>query len=122
MEITAIYKGHTEVSEGVSRNGNAYRKTTAIFETIGDYPKTVAFNIMNSNIERLQQLQKDKAYKVNFDLQSREYNGKWYTDAKAWAILDIETEQSQQQRAQAVQAQLDMPLPPIGTDSDDLPF
>jgi len=23
---------------------------------------------------------------VSFDIESREYNGKWYTDAKAWKV------------------------------------
>lgn len=124
MEITVTYKGHTEVTEGVSKAGNSYRKTTAIFETSGDYPKTIAFNVMNADIQRLDELQQGRPYKVNFNLQSREYNGKWYTDAKAWAILDVEqpAPAAQQKKApQAVQTSIDT-LPPIGTDSDDLPF
>lgn len=87
MEITAIYKGHSDVTEGVAQGtGNAWRKVTAIFETTGDYPKNVAFTAMNSNCEQVMQLQAGKLYRISFDLSSREYNGKWYTDAKAWAF------------------------------------
>lgn len=89
METTAIYKGHTDVIDGVSQaTGQQWRKVTAVFETTGDYPKTIAFVAMNATCQRVLELQAGKPYKINFVLSSREYNGKWYTDAKAWAIND----------------------------------
>ena len=130
MELTAIYKGHSDVTEGVAQGtGNAWRKVTAIFETTGDYPKIVAFTAMNSNCEQVMQLQAGKLYRISFDLSSREYNGKWYTDAKAWAIIDPNAfDKMPQQPAapapqprKAVQTSIDT-LPPIGSSSDDLPF
>ena len=133
MELTAIYKGHSEVTEGVSQGGNAWRKCAFIFETTGDFSKTVAFNVMNSTIENFLQLQPGRIYTVLFDLSSREYNGKWYTDAKAWGVKDMAAADTPapslmqpQPKAKAVQTSLKMtPQPFTDTNlntNDDLPF
>lgn len=132
MEITAIYKGHTAAEEGVSASGNSWRRITAIFEIMGEYPKTIAFVAMNNSCELVTQLQQGKTYVVSYDLQSRAYtdrNGRerWSTDAKAWAFKEPQQYQQPQPAPQPqpqprpIQTRIDQ-LPPIGTDSDDLPF
>ena len=55
--------------------------------------------------------------KVAFDLESREYNGRWYTDAKAWKIESISAGSSSASVLSSVPME-EMPLPP----ADDLPF
>lgn len=132
MEITAIYKGHSQVTEGVAQGtGNAWRKVTAIFETTGDYPKNVAFTAMNSNCEQVMQLQAGKLYRISFDLSSREYNGKWYTDAKAWAFNEpnaadnMPTQQPPVQQRPVQTNMFNQPAPTTGQfdpKADDLPF
>lgn len=126
MEITAIYKGHSDVTEGVSQGtGNAWRKVTAIFETTGDYPKNVAFTAMNSTCEQVMQLQVGKLYRISFDLSSREYNGKWYTDAKAWAFNEpnaadnMPTQHAPVQQRPVQTNMFNQPQPLAG---NDLPF
>lgn len=128
MEITAIYKGHSDVTEGVAQGtGNAWRKVTAIFETTGDYTKIVAFTAMNSNCEQVMQLQAGKLYRISFDLSSREYNGKWYTDAKAWAFNEpnaadhMPTQQAQVQ-PRPVQTNMFNNPAPAEFAGNDLPF
>lgn len=132
MEITALFKGHTAAEEGVSASGNSWRRITAIFETLGEYPKTIAFVAMNNACELVTQLQQGKTYVVSYDLQSRAYtdrNGRerWSTDAKAWGFKEPQAAQQPapqpqpQPQPKPVQTRLDQ-LPPIGTDSDDLPF
>ena len=130
MEITALFKGHTAAEEGVSASGNSWRKITAIFETSGDYPKTIAFVAMNNACELVTQLQQGKTYVVSYDLQSRAYTDRtgrerWSTDAKAWGFKEPQTAPQPKPQPQPnptpVQMRLDT-LPPIGTDSNDLPF
>ena len=133
MEITATYIRHSEVTEGTSASGNAWRKVNAIFETSGDYPKTIAFSALNSTVERVLQLHSGRPYKVSFDLTSREYNGKWYTDAKAWAINDPEPATGGQRlpdpkpQPKAVQTAMNLPeqrytIDDFNGNNDDLPF
>ena len=53
---------------------------------------------------------------VHFDLESREYNGRWYTDVKAWRI----------ERPDAQAGPQDAPPPPDEAPppvfDDDIPF
>ena len=119
MELTAIYKGHTEAVEGVSKSGNSYRKMTAIFETISDHPKTIAFNAMNAACETVATLVEGRLYRVSFDVESREFNGKWYTDARAWAFRSPDeqpTQSAPQAKPQPQQVQSTMFA------GNDLPF
>ena len=91
MEMLAIYKGHTDAEEGVSKQGNAWRKVTAIFETVEHFPKTIAVTGLNAMCETILQCIPGKLYRVRFDVESRSWTGndgkeKWFTDCKAWGI------------------------------------
>lgn len=87
MEFLGHYKGHTEATEGVAKStGNAWRKVTGIFETIEHFPKTLAVDFMNSMAETCLQATPGKLYRVRFDIESREYNGKYYTNLKGWGM------------------------------------
>ena len=64
---------------------------------------------------------------VQFDVESREFNGKWYTDLKAWSIKGAQPQGAPAQIPNPPQA----PLPPMpgqqfdmneGNNGDDLPF
>lgn len=123
--ITAL----PEVS-GVAKNGNPWRKREYVLETEGQYPKKVAFSVMGDKIENLN-LAVGQSVEVNVDIESREYNGRWYTSVSAYASTPIQAAQPQapvQPQAQA-QPQYNAPAPPppyagapAGAKDDDLPF
>lgn len=50
------------------------------------YPKKIAITAWNKDVDTIKQTPVGSELKVSFDLSSREYNGKWYTDVKAWKI------------------------------------
>ena len=104
MKELLKFKTFTAPMEGVSQStGNPWRKITAIFETLGDRPHDIAFSALNDTCNRVAELKPGMVYEVNFDLNSREYNGKWYTDAKAWAIIEPNAfDNMPQQPAEAV--------------------
>lgn len=89
MEITGKLIQLGEVAEGQSQNGE-WRKATAIFETSEQYPKQVAVvfwdNSKKKMVDTIKRVQIGTECLVKFDLASREYNGKWYTDCTAFAI------------------------------------
>lgn len=130
MKEKMIYKERTGITEGVSQSGNAWRKVTGIFETVGDYPRTIAVTAMNANCQRVLELQPGKVYEVNFDIKSREFNGKWYTDVNAWAINDIDVEvggpRIPDPKPKAVQTSMRLTEQPYASEDlntiDDLPF
>lgn len=136
MEVSGKIIEITPIQEGTSRVGNPWRKRMYVIETQDNYPKKIAFTVFGS--DRVNQY--DNMYRagdlvrVSFDLESREYNGRWYTDASAWRI-DRGGEQPQQpsqpstpdsfQGSSPAPFQGAAPVPPGPTSlepSDDLPF
>jgi hypothetical protein len=61
------------------------KKQDIIVETDGQYPKKVCISIWGDKINE-GQLQIGNLLQIDFDIESREYNSKWYTDVKAWKI------------------------------------
>jgi len=69
---------------GKGRNGE-WKKQEIIVETAGQYPKKVCVSIWGDKLDGVN-LKKGQAYDISFDIESREFNGRWYTDVKAWKI------------------------------------
>ena len=74
---------------GEGANGS-WRKQDYILETQGDYPKKICFCIWGEKIDEFA-IKKDEEANVSINLESREYNGKWYTDVKAWKVVKTKT-------------------------------
>jgi len=62
-----------------------WRKQEYVLETEGQYPKKVCFIVWGDKIDEWA-MQEGHAVDVGIDLESREYNGRWYTDVKAWKV------------------------------------
>ena len=69
---------------GQSANGE-WRKQEYILETDTSYPKKICFMAWGDKIGDFN-LQQGENVEVSVDLESREYNGRWYTDVKAWKV------------------------------------
>lgn len=69
---------------GEGRNG-PWRKRDFILETQGNYPKQICMTQWGDQIDA-SPVQKGEMIKASIDIQSREYNGRWYTDVKAWRV------------------------------------
>lgn len=98
-----IYIGHTE--SGTSRAGKPWRKQLFVLDTEGQYPKKVAFYVMNDNIEK-SAIQMGQTVEVEIDIESREYQGKWYTNnGTAWKVTNLGFIQGYQQPQPVYQQQ-----------------
>lgn len=138
MEITGIIRHALEVRRGVSqRTGNPWASRDYIMEIPnGQYePKHFVFTVFGE--ERLKQfaLKKDEEVTVSFDIDAKEYNGKWYNNVQAYDIVrggvSANTQQGQSAPAQAsapqpAQAAVQAPIFDApeggGAYADDLPF
>ncbi len=69
---------------GESKNG-PWRKQEFILETEGKFPKPVCIVVWGDNIDEFK-VQKGEKLTASIDIASREYNGRWYTDVKAWKV------------------------------------
>ena len=69
---------------GQSANGG-WRKQEYILETDGQYPKKICFMAWGDKIDQFN-IKLGESVEVSVDLESRAYNGRWYTDVKAWKV------------------------------------
>ena len=84
MELSGKIFKVMPLETGEGKNG-VWKKQQIIIETTSDkYPKKVAVQLWGDLTEK--GFQEGAEISVEFDVESREYNGKWYTDAKAWKI------------------------------------
>jgi hypothetical protein len=72
------------VQSGEGKNGT-WKKQDFIIETDGQYPKKVCLTIWGDKFNETF-LTIGNELLVSFDAESREYNGRWFTDLKAWKI------------------------------------
>ncbi|MEG1555482.1 MAG: DUF3127 domain-containing protein [Bacteroidales bacterium] len=86
LEITGRLIQKLELQSGVGKTGNSWQKQEFVIETIEQYPKKICANLWGDKIEMLSPLNVGDTVMVSFALESREFNGKWYTDVKAWKI------------------------------------
>ena len=88
MELKAKLVQLLPLQTGTGKNGE-WKKQDIIVETEGQYPKKVCISIWGDKINT-NQLQIGRMLNISFDVESREYNGRWYTDVKAWKIDSAE--------------------------------
>ena len=84
LKITGTIKQVLEEVSGESRNG-PWRKQEFILESEGNYPKPVCLVVWGDNIDQFA-IREGERITASIDIQSREYNGRWYTDVKAWKV------------------------------------
>lgn len=73
-------------------SGKSWRKQSFVIETEEQYPKKVVFNGWNDTVDAVKSLKVGEKIRINFRVESREYNERWYTDLTAWRIVKISEE------------------------------
>jgi hypothetical protein len=111
------------LQSGTSKSGNGWSKQEFVIETEEQFPKKVCFTLFGDKVSMLNGISTGDQIDVSFNLESREFNGKWYSNINAWKInpvLDSQTNQSTSFSAD------DIPPPPepgeIEPPYNDLPF
>lgn len=87
MDITGRIIAVLEPRGGVSKSsGNPWKTQEFVIETHDQYPKKCVFEVFGE--EKLQQMaiQKDEELTVSFDIDAREWNGRWFNSVRAWRI------------------------------------
>lgn len=84
MQLTAKLIQLLPVQTGSGKNGQ-WKKQDIIVETEGKFPKKVCMSIWGDKID-VRQLQLGNQLTISFDLESREFNGRWYTDVKVFKL------------------------------------
>ena len=126
MELEGRIARKLTVQTGTSARG-AWSKQEFVLEyQDGSFPAQVCMNVWGEDkVRDLEKYQVGDKVKISFNLSSREYNGRWYTDVRAWRIEPAGAVQPAQQYAPAASATAPMPTAddmstPLS--DDDLPF
>ena len=107
MEITVKIEKILEPQSFVSRtNGNTYVTHVFVGETTNtQYPKMVAFKVMGNDRMANMAIVVGGTYNVSFDVESREWQGKYFTECQAWRAVRVDNQPQQQASAPAPQPQ-----------------
>ncbi len=126
MEFEGTVYEILPAASGTSARGE-WQRQEVVFEMMdGQYSRKVVVTFFNKEAE-VKALVKGQAYIVSINLESREYNGRWYTNVNGWRV------QSKQAAAPAPAPVPDMAAAPMPSEPtfgsstaaeevDDLPF
>ena len=91
MEIVGKIIQVVPVQEGVGKNGNPWKVQGYVLETQEQYPRKVQFEIFGEDRIKNNPCEIDQIVTVSFDIESREFNGRWYTSIRAWRVQQGDT-------------------------------
>lgn len=124
MEIKGKIIHVLPLQEGVSRAGNKWKKREYVLETQEQYPRKVCFDFFGDKVDQYP-VEIGDDITLSFDIESREYNGRWYTGIHGWK-LEKNTVAPAASELPPLPAESE--LPPFapgnegGNPTDDLPF
>ena len=120
MEIKGKIISILPLASGTSAKG-PWKKQEYILQTNEQYPKKICFVVWGEKIDEYA-LKDNDSVEVSIDIESREFNGRWYTDVKAWKV--VKESKGSGSPADAPQDMPPLPPePPMAEDmADDLPF
>ena len=86
MEIKGKIIAVLPTRSGTSARGTQWSSQTSVIETQEQYPKKLAFDVINDKIDQFN-IQVGEFLTVQFDINAREYNGRWFNSVNAWNVI-----------------------------------
>lgn len=92
------------------KNGELVRNSFVIEVANGNYPKRLKFDVLKEESWKKMGVRVGANVQVSFDIDSREWNGKWFTSLNCWRVVTANgnsvyyPNNNQQQVSQVVQA------------------
>lgn len=107
------------IKEGTSQSGKSWKLAQYLIDTTTNeqYPKQVAVEVFGEDRINELSLIPDEQVKLNVEVESREWNGKWFTSVRAWGRAEESAAQSAVQPAPQEQ-----PVPTQPEETFGLPF
>ena len=86
MEITGKIIQKMEPQGGISKAGNQWKKQEYVMETLDSYPRKVKFDFFGDRADQFP-LEVGDIITLSYDIESREFNGRWYTDIRGFKAV-----------------------------------
>jgi hypothetical protein len=74
---------------GISKMGTSWSVQQYVMETHEQYPKKMCFDVFGEDKISLFNIQIGDELKLFFDVDAKEYNGRWYNSFKAWKVEKV---------------------------------
>lgn len=88
MDLTGRIIAVLQPRSGVSaRTGNPWMTQEYVLEVPGQYPRRMVFNIFGEDRIKQFNIQQNEDLTVQFDIDAREYQGRWFNDIRAFNII-----------------------------------
>lgn len=125
MELSGKIIAVLPAREGISKAGNPWKTQEYVLETHDQYPRKMCFNLFGADKISQFNIQIGEEVTVSFDIDCREWQGRWFNDIRAWKVERTVANVAGGQPVEGV------PFPPpaaspvdfTATDeNDDLPF
>lgn len=83
MEASGKIIAVLPLQSGTSKAGREWKKQEYVLETHDSFPRKVKFDFFGDRVDQFPLAIGDEVT-VSFDIESREFNGRWYTDIRGW--------------------------------------
>lgn len=118
------------LQSGVSKAGNDWSKQEFILETVEEqFSRKICFTLFGDKVSMLNGINVNDEVEVSFNIESREFNGRWFTNVNAWRINPAAHDGKAEPQATAGYGDFPPPPPPPeyisgsdGSSANDLPF
>lgn len=127
MELAGKVIAVLEPRGGVSKNGNEWKVQEYVIETHDQYPRRMCFDVFGADKIQQFNIQVGEELNVFFDIDAREWQGRWFNSIRAWKVDRVNADAQQM-------PPMDAPFPPLNAapaapvdfsssdEKDDLPF
>lgn len=91
MELAGKIIAVLEPRGGVSKaSGNPWKSQEYVIETHEQYPRRMCFNVWGEDKINQMNIRQGEELNVFFDINAREYQGRWYNDIRAWKVERVQ--------------------------------
>ena len=129
LELEGTLRQKLGVQQGTSARGQWAKQEFVLEYPDGNYTSQACFTAFGQDkVAELDKYQAGDRIKVSFNIKSREYNGRWYTDLQIWRVAPAGATAAPVAAPVAPAPMNDIPAPTLddmpadSSESEDLPF
>ena len=89
FELSGKILAVLDQKSGISKTGTSWSVQQYVIETHEQYPKKMCFDVFGEDKISQFNIQIGDELKLFFDVDAREYNGRWYNSFKAWEVEKV---------------------------------
>ena len=87
MEFEGVVYKILPLTQGTSARGE-WQRQDVVFELPSEFSRKICVTFFNKPSD-VAKLREGATYTVSVNVESREYNGRWYTDVRAWIPAEL---------------------------------